>query len=361
MPAVRVIDEHLLAPVLVYSGTGGIFQNELQLDVQGGLIREQIGDLLVVKNDFNVVAALTGSVFTGPVVFLSGASGSIQALADGSPFIRGGNGIDVTSGSDGSITIAASGSLLTFEALTAAPSVTFSGDVYIEGTLFGGSPLDIASDINATGTIIAMGGLSGSLTSLADGTPYLIAGAGIAITTGSSGQITIASTIDTGSLGRGSSGGLITELVLNEAPAGLINGSNSAFTIANTSADPTAVMLWLNGQLLTPGSDFTVSGNNITFLCAAPRTDDILLSMYTKVAAVKQFAMNEPVTFPIVSGITKIRVANVPYPATSLMIFRNGQLLTQDFDYTLTGRDVAASGWEIDNTEIYMATYSYTI
>ena len=155
-------------------------------------------------------------------------------------------------------------------------------------------------------------------------------------------------------------GGLITELVLNEAPAGPINGSNSAFTIANTPADPTAVMLWLNGQLLTPESDFTVSGNNITFLCAAPRTDDILLSMYTKVVAVKQFAMNEAVTFPIIGGITKIRVANVPYPGMSLMLFRNGQLLTQDFDYTLTGRDVAASGWEIDDTETYMATYSYT-
>lgn len=360
MPAVRVVDEHLLAPVLVYSGTGGIFQNELQLDVQGGLIREQIGALLVVKNDFNVVAALTGSVFTGPVVFLSGASGSIQTLTDGSPFIRGGSGIDVTSGSGGSITIAASGNLLTFETLAAAPSVTFSGDLHIEGSLFGGSSLDIASDINAVGTIIAQGGLSGSLTTLADGTPYLIAGAGIAITTGSSGQITIASTIDTGSLGHGGSGGLITELVLNEAPAGAINGSNSAFTIVNTPADPAAVMLWLNGQLLTPGADFAVTGKNIAFLCAAPRTDDILLSMYTKVVAVKQFAMNEPVTFPIVSGITKIRVANVPYPGTSLMIFRNGQLLTQDFDYTLSGRDVAAAGWVIDDTETYMATYSYT-
>lgn len=161
--------------------------------------------------------------------------------------------------------------------------------------------------------------------------------------------------------GDAGSGGLITELVLNEAPAGPINGSNSAFTIANTPADPAAVMLWLNGQLLTPGTDFAVTGKNIAFLCAAPRTDDILLSMYTKVVAVKQFAMNEPVTFPIVSGITKIRVANVPYPVTSLMIFRNGQLLTQDFDYTLAGRDVAALGWEIDDTETYMATYSYTI
>lgn len=360
MPAVRVIDEHLLAPVLVYSGTGGIFQNELQLDVQGGLIREQIGDLLVVKNDFNVVAALTGSVFTGPVVFLSGASGSIQTLADGSPFIRGGNGIDVTSGSDGSITIATSGSLLTLDTLTSASSVTFNGDVYIRGTLFGGSPLDIASDINATGAIIAHGGLSGSLTSLADGSSYLVAGSGIAITTGSSGQITISSTIDTGSLGRGGSGGLITELVLNEAPLGVINGSNSAFTIANTPSDPNTVMLWLNGQLLTPIADFAVSGKNITFLCDPPRTDDILLAMYTKVVTVKQFAMNENVSFPIVSGITKIRVASVPNPTSSLMLFRNGQLLTQGFDYTLSGRDVEALGWAIDDTETYMATYSYT-
>lgn len=363
MPAVRVVDEHLLAPVLVYSGTGGVFQNELQLDVQGGLIREQIGELLVVKNDFNVVAALTGSVFTGPVSFLGGATGSIQTLADGSPFIRGTSGIEVTSGSDGSITIAASGSLLTLDRLASASSVTFNGDVYIGGTLYGGSPLDIASDINASGTIVAYGGLSGSLTTLADGSQYLIAGSGISITTGSSGQITISSTVDTSSLGgggdRGGSGGLLTELVLNETPAGTLDGINAAFTIANTPSDPGTVMLWLNGQLLTPASDFAVSGKNITFLCEPPRADDTLLSMYTKVVTVKQFAMNELVTFPIVGGLTKIRVANVPNPATSLMLFRNGQLLTQDIDYTLSGRDVSALGWSIDSTETYMATYSY--
>lgn len=358
MPAVRVVDEHLLAPVLVYSGTGGIFQNELQLDVQGGIIREQIGELLVVKNDFNVVAALTGSVFTGPVSFLGGASGSIQTLADGSPFIRSGEGINVTSGSDGSITIGTSGTYLTLDSLTSAPSVTFNGDVYIEGTLYGGSPLDIASDINATGVVIAHGGLSGSLTTLTDGSAYLVAGTGISITTGSNGQITIESTSTEG--GRSGTGGLLTELVLNETPAGAIDGSNTAFTVANTPSDPSTVMLWLNGQLLTQGSDFSVSGKNIAFLCDAPRTDDVLLTMYTKVVTVKQFSMNEAVTFPVVSGVTKIRVANIPNPVSSLMLFRNGQLLTQDLDYTLTGKDVAALGWEIDPADVYLATYSYT-
>ena len=159
--------------------------------------------------------------------------------------------------------------------------------------------------------------------------------------------------------GGSGSGGLLTELVLNETPAGAINGINGSFTIANTPSDPSTVMLWLNGQLLTPTSDFSVTGKNITFLCAPPTADDVLIAMYTKVVTVKQFAMNEPVTFPVVSGVTKIRIANVPNPASSLMLFRNGQLLTQDFDYTLSGRDVEASGWEIDNTEVYMATYTY--
>lgn len=163
-----------------------------------------------------------------------------------------------------------------------------------------------------------------------------------------------------GGSGGSGSGGLLTELVLNEAPLGAINGSNAAFTIANTPSDPRTVMLWLNGQLMTPATDFAVAGKNITFLCDPPRTDDVLLAMYTKVVTVKQFAMNENVSFPIVSGITKIRVASVPEPASSLMLFRNGQLLTQGFDYALTGRDVEALGWAIDDTETYMATYSYT-
>lgn len=159
--------------------------------------------------------------------------------------------------------------------------------------------------------------------------------------------------------GGSGTGGLLTELVLNETPAGAIDGNNTAFTIANTPSDPSTVMLWLNGQLLTQGSDFSVSGKNVTFLSSSPRADDVLLSMYTKVVAVKQFAMNEAVTFPVVGGVTKIRVSNMPNPATSLMLFRNGQLLTQNLDYTIAGRDVESLGWNVDPTETYLATYAY--
>jgi hypothetical protein len=45
--------------------------------------------------------------FTGPALFNTGLSGSLTSLVDGSPFINAGEGVLVTSGSDGSITIAA--------------------------------------------------------------------------------------------------------------------------------------------------------------------------------------------------------------------------------------------------------------
>lgn len=64
MPAVRVIDEHLLSPVLVYTGSGGVFQNELKLVVQDGLVREQTDTELIIKG-FTFEEDLTVSLAGG--------------------------------------------------------------------------------------------------------------------------------------------------------------------------------------------------------------------------------------------------------------------------------------------------------
>ena len=72
-----------------------------------------------------------------------------------------------------------------------------------------------------------------------------------------------------------------TNLVSNESPSGLINGSNTAFTLANANAYGLA--LYMNGQLLEPGSgnDYTISGNAITMLFA-PLSGDKLRAYYCK-------------------------------------------------------------------------------
>ena len=65
-----------------------------------------------------------------------------------------------------------------------------------------------------------------------------------------------------------------------ETPAGLINGSNVTYTLANTPIAG-SVHLYLNGvvQEASAGNDYTISGATITML-AAPKTSSKLLASY---------------------------------------------------------------------------------
>lgn len=73
-----------------------------------------------------------------------------------------------------------------------------------------------------------------------------------------------------------------TNFVTEETPSGSINGSNTAFTLANT---PTAgtVKLYLNGvrQKSGAGNDYTISTNTIT-MTTAPVSGDVLIADYMK-------------------------------------------------------------------------------
>lgn len=66
-----------------------------------------------------------------------------------------------------------------------------------------------------------------------------------------------------------------------ETPTGTINGVNTSFTLANAPNPAASLLLILNGLVLQQGSDYSLSGNTITFLGAAlPQTGDTLLAFY---------------------------------------------------------------------------------
>lgn len=94
------------------------------------------------------------------------------------------------------------------------------------------------------------------------------------VTLSNSGVMTVNNTSGTGFLKFGN-------LVVSETPSGTINGSNTAFTLANANAY--SLELFLNGQLLEPGvgNDYTISGNAITTLFA-PLAGDKLRAYYFK-------------------------------------------------------------------------------
>lgn len=72
------------------------------------------------------------------------------------------------------------------------------------------------------------------------------------------------------------------DVIANEIPAGLVNSSNTVYTLANTPVVGT-VTVYLNGLFQAQGSgmDYTVSGTTITFN-KAPRTNSELYACYIK-------------------------------------------------------------------------------
>jgi hypothetical protein len=70
-----------------------------------------------------------------------------------------------------------------------------------------------------------------------------------------------------------------TNWSMNEMPSGVINGTNVTFTLSHIPIDQ--IMLYLNGQYMTPGSgeDYMLSGNTITMVIA-PISGDKLRTNY---------------------------------------------------------------------------------
>ena len=145
-----------------------------------------------------------------------------------------------------------------------------SGSIGSKGTTDKGTAV-FGGDTMVSGALHVSQGISGSLTTLADGTAYLNAGSNVTITTGTAGQVTV-------------SVSSTSNVVFNETPGGSINGSNTYFTLANSPEDGT-VMLFVNGQLQTSGSglDYTLSNKTITFSGeSVPQTSDQLIATYSK-------------------------------------------------------------------------------
>ena len=233
------------ATYLVLSTTSSL-GNERVLTAGTGILSTDAGadSTFTMVIDDSVVATLTGSQFSGNVgitgslgvegsaIFATGLSGSLQTLADGSPYLREGNNITLVTAPNGSITISAqtstggspgggnsdkaatylvlsaTGSLDNERVLTAGTGINTvdsgAGSAYTIGV--DNSVVATLTGSVFTGDVVFNSGLSGSLQLLSDGsTPYIIGTGSISVTTSSSGQLVISS-----SASGGGGGGLST-------------------------------------------------------------------------------------------------------------------------------------------------------
>jgi len=84
-----------------------------------------------------------------------------------------------------------------------------------------------------------------------------------------------------GPCGGGSGGGLMPNYSDGEIPAGLVNGSNAAFTLTYAPSPAASLDLFRNGLFMRQGIDYSITGNQVTFfLTSVPQTGDLLVASY---------------------------------------------------------------------------------
>ncbi len=81
----------------------------------------------------------------------------------------------------------------------------------------------------------------------------------------------------------GSGGSSGPAFVDSESPSGGVDGSNTAFTLVGAPNPAISLQLFRNGILQRAGVDYSLAGNNITFLSAAvPQVGDVIQAYYRK-------------------------------------------------------------------------------
>jgi hypothetical protein len=131
-----------------------------------------------------------------------------------------------------------------------------------------------------------------------------------------------------------------------DTPAGNEDGTNLTFVLAQTPSPAASLSLYRNGLELRQNIDYTLSGNTITFArIAAPQSGDILQAFYRVTGSSTLVTFTDAETpGGLINGTnTTFTLAAAPTPSTSLQLFRNGSLLRQGTDYTLSANMITFS------------------
>jgi hypothetical protein len=140
----------------------------------------------------------------------------------------------------------------------------------------------------------------------------------------------------------GLAAGTNASFVDSESPAGTLDGVNASFT---TSQTPLAgsLAIYRNGLLQTAGVDYSINGSTITFLSGSvPHANDIVTAYYRVPGAGPQanFTDSEVPAGTIDGNNVTFALVNAPAPALGLKLYKNGVLLSQGTDYTLSGSTI---------------------
>lgn len=121
---------------------------------------------------------------------------------------------------------------------------------------------------------------------------------------------------DSGGVIVGDIPGAIPGFVDGEFISGIFNGTNPNFTLTSAPNPATSLKLFRNGLLLTPGVDFNLTDNAITFLTGAIPASGDLVEAYYRIGGTTGG--------PVSTGLT---TGSVPFIGTGGVLTENNNLL----------------------------------
>lgn len=219
------------------------------------------------------IALLSGSIFDGPTVFSGSTYGSITRLADKeTPYIVGGNSIQVVTSSIGQITINydpnPAGSFAFLPAKwNEKPIGVIDGNNVLFSLQYAPSPSD--------GLMLFLNGVL-----LEKDDDYMLSGNQVMMLYPPTTRSKLKASYPVYDA---------LDISWNEVPVGEIDGYNNVFSLKNTPIDPLNLMLFLNGVLQDQGADedYVLNGNVITFVGRVPITGSKLKAVYQAQGGVK--------------------------------------------------------------------------
>lgn len=129
-----------------------------------------------------------------------------------------------------------------------------------------------------------------------------------------------------------------------------MDGTNTVFALAAAPTPIASLQLFRNGLQQMSGVDFTLAGNAITFLAGnVPKPSDILQAFY-RIPGTGHSATFADAEVPsgTANGTNATFTLNAaPNPMLGLKLFKNGMLLVQNGDYTLSGATITFTSAQV--------------
>jgi hypothetical protein len=129
----------------------------------------------------------------------------------------------------------------------------------------------------------------------------------------------------------------------SEVPGGVVDGANTAFSLAGSPSPATSLALYRNGMLQKAGSDYSLSGGTIQFVTAAtPQPGDTLLGSYRTAPTVAPLMLESSPTVETLCSSSGAATMSAVLTALGTCVIPAGTLKAGDrveirFDYVHAG------------------------